>query len=530
MSISAPFLLFLPGLLVALAWASPACLPSPVLQLSLGSCSVLSPGQPDVHSWGVLLGIDRADSLCAAPSTVLSNSFLTTDDLCTGSQLVDIQGLRLTDAQCRSRRGGYITQARPLPEAPTDGLAAANPNWIALGNNITSAAVATLRFLDQSVTMTVGLIRSGQQSTASHLGLDAGSVLLRSLKDKSLIAARSFGLNVGSQSAEFPRRGSLVLGGYDQASFASSSVAEYPISTAKLNNRHCPLQVQVEKLTLSARRSPNSTDTEDREIWGQANPVTFCIEPYDNLFRLPNNTILQVTEFFKARTGYSGTPVPTSDYQDKLANLEPGLVYPRSAASAFNGSMRLTLKDGFTVDIPVHEMQRPLRGLDSNGQVVVDNDYTEIQIYGKEAPGLAPVLGKTFLSQVYLYVDYDAGIFRLAPQALEVTTPVPVSSASCATILSPSDKGLIGVGSVVGALLLCLLAYATYRFRRSKATSKESLGPANEPGNEVVRDENLVTGPGGTIEPPDDTDGSTRSPIPDIERPDAVNDHRRWVH
>jgi hypothetical protein len=196
--------------------------------------------------------------------------------------------------------------------------------------------------------------------------------------------------------------------------------------------------------------------------------------------------------------------VTPSEYQDHLANLEPGLVYPRSAAAAFNGSMRITLKGGLVVDIPVHEMQRPLRGLNSDGKPVLDPELTELQIYGREAPVFAPVLGKAFLSQVshflmdmsrdtclmsmgkqvYLFVDEESGTFKLAPQAPEVTTPVPVSSASCTTALSPSDKGLIAVGSVLGASIIGLIVYALYRRfwpRTTAGTVQQEETPPSPP-------------------------------------------------
>jgi hypothetical protein len=167
--------------------------------------------------------------------------------------------------------------------------------------------------------------------------------------------------------------------------------------------------------------------------------------------------------------------------------------------------MRITLQGGFVVDIPVHEMQRPLRGLDRDGQPVLDEDHTELQIYGREASGFAPVLGKAFLSQVthsclvlaldhlsdahhtrqvYLFVDEQCGIFKLAPQAPEVTTPVPVSSAACTSALSPSDKGLIAVGSVLGALIVALAAYAVFRRFRPAGTvqTEENTPSPNTPG------------------------------------------------
>jgi hypothetical protein len=276
-------LVLLLGLLAAQGCASLSCYPSPVIQLTLGNCTILSPNQTDVTSWGIEVSVQQTNKLCVVPSTVVNNSFLVTEELCGKSNLVDANNISMTDAQCRSRRGG-LSSTSQLPQVKTDGLPEANPGWMELPDNaIESAADATLQLFDQTVTMIVGLITQGQQSTASHLGLASASVLLQNLKNKGLIGARSFGLDVGSQSISFPRFGSLVLGGYDKTGFAASTFAEYDISTAPLRNRHCPLQVKVTGLTLRSqvlnRTAGDKPKVQDTVIIENAGPVDFCIEP-----------------------------------------------------------------------------------------------------------------------------------------------------------------------------------------------------------------------------------------------------------
>lgn len=122
---------------------------------------------------------------------------------------------------------------------------------------------------------------------------------------------------------------------------------------------------------------------------------------YDNLFRLAPETVDKVMTWFNDLTSYTGEPVKPEKYNDKLLNLEPGLVYPRAAGS-FNGSMRVTIGKDFTVDVPLHELWRPLRGLDSTGEMILHDGFNELQVYGADAREslYAPVLGKAFLSQV----------------------------------------------------------------------------------------------------------------------------------
>jgi hypothetical protein len=266
-----------------LTWASQSPCPSPIIVWALGNCTIIAADEVnDIHSWGIRLGVEGHGDLCLSPSTVVNHTFLTTDDICGPDQL-DVQGVPMTLRQCRSRRGGSVPP-NLLSVVSVDGLDPNNPGWTKLGNSIESAAQATLRWLGQSVTMTVGLITRGQQSTTSHLGLASGAVLLETLKSLGLIGRRSWGLNVGSQSVLHPRSGSLFLGGYDVASVASSGFSEFTVSNPDaMNDRNCPLQVTVSEMSLNARspdrQGGNRTTYMSSTIIERAGGMKFCIEP-----------------------------------------------------------------------------------------------------------------------------------------------------------------------------------------------------------------------------------------------------------
>jgi len=124
--------------------------------------------------------------------------------------------------------------------------------------------------------MVEGLITQGQQHTMSHLGLGEESTFLQALKDAGMIGAKSWGLNSGSQSHVSPRRGSLVLGGYDKSSIEGPTY-DYPIAKPNLvNNRPCPLQVYVTRMNIHVQ---NGNKTDQKEIVTAANKVKVCIEP-----------------------------------------------------------------------------------------------------------------------------------------------------------------------------------------------------------------------------------------------------------
>lgn len=274
------------SLFLASVRASPSCYPLPIIQLSLGNCTVLEPGRTDVHSWGVRIEVEGAGDQCVVPSTVVTSSFLTTEDVCADSQLDDSVNRKMTAAQCRSRRGGFISQAQSILDASTDGLDTTNRNWKLLGNEMKKAAHATLKLGDGAVDMVVGLITGGRNFTASHLGLASGSVFLQTLKAKGLIAAQSFGIDVGSQSTDYPRRGSLVLGGYDSGKFASS-YRQFLVRTPnndddRLIERFCPFQVKLSEIKLigsSLNNTNGVTKQTEAVILTRSSNTVACIEP-----------------------------------------------------------------------------------------------------------------------------------------------------------------------------------------------------------------------------------------------------------
>ncbi|KAK0715456.1 hypothetical protein B0H67DRAFT_645203 [Lasiosphaeris hirsuta] len=488
------------------AYAAPICQAPPTIQLSLGACTILS-NLSDVHSWGVRFGVEGSNEICAVPSTVVNSTFLTSSEICDDSELgMEGEG-RMTVEQCRSRRGGYIYQDK-LIGVSTAGLAQLNQGWGALDNPITLAARATLDLGRHSIASIVVLFNKGYMSTSSHIGLAAASTLLQDLKSAGLIGSRSWGLNSGSQSVEFPRDGSLVLGGYDEASLGGSFF-DYNIAVPdKLENRDCPLQAVVTGLTISVKNGNMSQPT-SKVLVDNANKMAACIEPYDNQFRMPGPLLDQFLGFFQQVTKFSGDPVLPPVYNDHLLNAEPGIVYPKSAGQ-FNATLRFTLNYNLTVEIPFYELQRPLRGLDKEGKVVVDSNYTELQIFRTPAEGDAPVLGKAFLSQLYLYVNYETMKFHLASQNIEASTPLPVPAEDCvptSTGRTPETNGLIAVGSVLGALIVALLAFCLYKVLKARrpppsyTLSREAADVSLPPPLPPLPPTMLKSGPGDQLVP-----------------------------
>ncbi|KAK5658303.1 hypothetical protein OQA88_2278 [Cercophora sp. LCS_1] len=445
------------------------------IQLSLGPCVILS-NPSDIISWGIRIGVDNSGEVCAVPSTVVNSTFLASSEICNKDQL-DFQGLHLTESQCRSKRGGYTFKDR-LPPTPIAGLAELNPGWGALDNTITESVNATLRLGRHDISTVAPLFSDGNVSVTSHLGLAAGSTLLQDLKDRLLIGSRSWGLNSGSHSERFPRPGSLILGGYDEASLAGSFQYFDVKVPDKLETRNCPLQVLITGLSMVIH-SPNTTQPVVKELVSNANKLPACIEPYDNQFRMPGPILGQIQSLFREVTRFPGSPVAPSEYMDRLYNIEPGIVYPTSAGP-FNATLRFTLNSQLMVDVPFYEIQRPLRGLDAKGRLVRDANYTELQIYGMPAEADAPVLGKTFLSQLYLYVNYETMKFGLAPQSTAHTTSILVATDGEVCRATPPGasserKALMGVSVVLGVLMISLGGLWAYKRRRKPGSPQQGV-------------------------------------------------------
>lgn len=94
-----------------------------------------------------------------------------------------------------------------------------------------------------------------------------------------------------------------------------------------------------------------------------------------------------------------------------LLDLEPGLIYPVTLnGSSLQMTMDITLNGGHRFTIPTEELLAPLRGLNTKGAPVINNNFSEIAVYWEPGIGLAPVLGRAFLSQASRYIPCSPNI------------------------------------------------------------------------------------------------------------------------
>ncbi|KAK4447975.1 hypothetical protein QBC34DRAFT_302262 [Podospora aff. communis PSN243] len=426
---------------------------SPSVVLAAGECNF-----GNVFSFGVRIQhANNGSQFCASPSTLTSVALLTSGNLCTGDSLGNI-----SEAQCRSRRGGFLSvdershhstnlnanDEGRLPFFTRDGLIL---DW------------QLMRQLDSAFINPP----DASNHTNSHLGLGQGSTLLRYLKDSGYIRSRSWALDTVSSQLKAPRKGALILGGYSEWDFAYPWWHHYTINSpdSVQPGRHCPLAVVVSEISVTINGTTRLVLQE---------PAKACIEPYDRLFRLPSAQLGLLRNHIEDLTGLRSAAALDSR---RIFTPELGLAYETS--SSINASLSLRLSDGFSIHIPSEEFEQPLRGLNVSGAPAVNDSLRELQVLGLPSGDDVVILGRAFLSKALLSVDYDTNSFRLArPEGLDgIFRPVYIDFKEAR--LHPETKGLIAIGIVVfGQVQLCLIIGIWY----SKNPTPSSM-LAIEPGD-----------------------------------------------
>jgi hypothetical protein len=230
----------------ALTGVSPNCPPAPIL-LPLGNHTI--PGTK-VESWGWLTNLSTpAQSIIFAPSTVVNSTLVISDSFCQNND-------NLTVAQCESRCGNtYNTSAAGNSfQSTPNTLLIQDPLWadISLQPRYSLTAGETPLQLpsDQSLSNdSIGIISSGENQNVGHFGLASNSSFLQLALSHNLIPGNGFALDAGSQSATSPRNGSLVVGGYNSASY-SGQLFTFRTGAASSLARRCELQVTITQLAV----------------------------------------------------------------------------------------------------------------------------------------------------------------------------------------------------------------------------------------------------------------------------------------
>lgn len=292
----------------------------------------------------------------------------------------------------------------------------------------------------------------------SFVSLGPKSSFVWNLLEASKAPSNFTGYDHGSRSFLKPADGEAVIGGLNHARvagpFVNYTIAQYQMPI------QCSLVVKVTSFIINNNKG-------SFPVVEPGKSVLACIDPMQNGFYLPDDLYRRWTDF----TERPDAPRRT-DYQTYPKELEGML-----------GSLHIVLEGGFNISIPHHELVSPDRRaiLTDNGQYGVVENSSRIQAgvtsgKGDYGENYGILLGGIFLSSTYLFVDWDNGIFGLAPsQRINLTDP-PLLQTVCSnnlTVLSllknttrsaggrsSSDKIALGTGIGFGlpTVLIAFLA------------------------------------------------------------------------
>lgn len=167
------------------------------------------------------------------------------------------------------------------------------------------------------------------------------------------------------------------------------------------------------------------------------------------------------------------------------------------------GNLTVELSNGYTTLIPHFEFVSQERGTDAEGKYAVVNESRIMVAAGTTGTSTLdgveiPILGGVYLSQNLLFVDYESGLFHLAPAVLgelgdhdhdivKVCGPSGFdasmsSSASTTHQGSKSNAGAIA-GGVVGGLAVIAIALLAFWYLRTKKKPRDREALPSETDN-----------------------------------------------
>jgi aspartyl protease len=280
------------------------------------------------------------------------------------------------------------------------------------------------------------------------LGMGSSSTLLQRLYDIGEIASKTYSLYVGSafNRAGGIFNGSNVFGGYDASRF-QGPVYTYPMDLSQPDF----LPVTVTDIIVDHPTNPlheRISLMADQPFQARLSTERYSmVLPYSVTSRFVNTVHAQ----------------PAQKDEDEGRGMH--------LTAPFNGTMTIVLAGGFNVTLPPEAISNPATSLSS---VVAQSPNYTGPYY----------LSASYLSQVYLMMDFDTQHFHLAQAVPTIRAPSPQSfCAGDVPVPHPErqrsvwEQRHIGaiIGGVVGgaALLMILMTVCFVRKRRSLAAERQ---------------------------------------------------------
>ncbi|KAF3045859.1 hypothetical protein E8E12_000533 [Didymella heteroderae] len=315
-----------------------------------------------------------------------------------------------------------------------------------------------------------------------QLGLSSGLVFMNEknqarsflnvLKDKGRIPSLSFGYQAGSPDRFTRVAGSLLLGGYDRSRQSNITllapltpdviVGVQSISMTSGNGA---------KINLLSKGIKAIIDTNTPDIW------------------LPSS----VCDQFASALGLTYFPEA-----DRYIVNETTRTTIRSSSPTFSFVIGTSTSGGSTVSIEI-----PYGAFDLQATYPIFSTPTYYFPLRRAANESQFTLGRAFLQEVYLSVDWERNIFNISqavfsspPLALDIVTIEPIDKDADLIPHSKSSDGTLSIGAIVGISVgaLCLILLAAFGgwkyFRRQERRKvsrlqSENTGVSSTDGKEV---------------------------------------------
>lgn len=282
--------------------------------------------------------------------------------------------------------------------------------------------------------------------------------LLDSFRTQGTIISSSWSYTAGAHYRIDNAFASLTLGGRDTLKFDGGHVAEFQLGSDSSRD----LLVTLSGIDVSDVKSSVSAPTF---------PITVLIDSTVTSIYLPDS----VCSYFETVFGLTWDNA-TSLYL--LNSTQHDALVARNASITFSLESTTTSVN-ITLPYAAFDLTAsyPLLGTQANASLT--SHYFPLQRGRNESEY---TLGRTFLQEAYVTVDYDRGNFSVAPATFPTTILGPLDSSPLQVIYPPgyggnitsarakkhglSPGGIAGVSLASVVLMLVILAFGAYLFKR----------------------------------------------------------------
>ncbi|RMY49323.1 hypothetical protein D0863_15177 [Hortaea werneckii] len=309
--------------------------------------------------------------------------------------------------------------------------------------------------------------------------------LITSLRSKNLTGSASFGYAAGASYASPADYGSLVIGGYDNARSQGDNLT---IPLGGPDNQTLGVGV----VNILAENTANGTVS----LWRDSSPLIATIDSTVSQLWLPQS----VCDLFASAFGLTfdtttGFYLVNETTHEQLLQSNPSISFmlgpntTTTSASAAADTINIVL---------------PYAAFDLQAEIPLYNsstNYFPIRVAANESQY---TLGRTFLQEAYLFVDWERRNMTLAQVAHQNDTAdiVPVEPPSLRSSGGTEDGGL-GTGDIVGiavgasaaiVLAVGILVFFVLRSQRRRRRAVALARKIEEESNGFSSDEKKTEG------------------------------------